>query len=37
MVFLGQLAIRDYFHDEAAVYVFHDPATGLRETVLQLA
>jgi hypothetical protein len=36
LVFLGQLRIADYFHDEAAVYVFHDPTTGRCETVLQV-
>ena len=37
LVFLGQLAVKDYFHDEAVVYVFHDPATGECCTVLQVA
>ena len=37
LVFLGQLAVKDYFHDEAAVYVFHDPATGECLSVLQVA
>jgi hypothetical protein len=36
LVFLGQMKITDYFHDEAAVYVFHDPATGRCETVIQV-
>ena len=36
LVFLGQLAVKD-FHDEAAVYVFHDPATGECRSVLQVA
>lgn len=36
LVFLGQLSVYDYFHDEAAVYVFHDPVTGACETVIQV-
>lgn len=36
LVFLGQIAIPDYFHDEAAAYVFHDPLTGQCQTVLQM-
>jgi hypothetical protein len=36
LVFLGQLKIPDYFHDEAAAYVFHDPKTGRCETVVQV-
>lgn len=36
LVFLGQLRIPDYFHDEAAAYLFHDPTTGLCETVIQV-
>ena len=36
MVFLGQVTVKDYFHDTAAVYVFHDPATDERVTVLQV-
>jgi hypothetical protein len=37
LVFLGQIDIRNYFHDEAAAYVFHDPVTGVTETVIQVA
>jgi hypothetical protein len=37
LVFLGQLTLSDYFHDEAAVYVFHDPVSGTCETVIQVA
>ncbi len=37
MVFLGQLAVPDYFHDDAAVYVFHDPATGECASIIQVA
>lgn len=37
MVFLGQLAIEDYFHDRAAVYIFHDPATGECKSITQVA
>lgn len=36
LVFLGQLAIPDYFHDEAIAYVFHDPVTKQCQTVLQM-
>jgi hypothetical protein len=36
LVFLGQLPITDYFHDDAAVYVFLDPKTGTCETVIQV-
>lgn len=36
LVFLGQLRIPDYFHDEAAAFVFHDPETGCCETVIQV-
>lgn len=36
LVFLGQLKIPNYFHDEAAAYVFHDPKTGRCETVIQV-
>jgi len=37
LVFMGQVQIPNYFHDEAAAYVFHDPATGRCETVIQVA
>ena len=36
LVFLGQVAIANYFHDEAAAYVFYDPATGQCQTLLQV-
>lgn len=36
LVFLGQVGIPDYFHDEAAAYVFHDPVTKQCQTVLQM-
>jgi hypothetical protein len=36
LVFLGQMRIPDYFHDEAAAYLFHDPKTGCCETVIQV-
>jgi hypothetical protein len=36
LVFLGQIRIPDYFHDEAAAYLFHDPTTGRCETVIQI-
>ena len=35
MVFLGQVAVDDYFHDHGAAYVFHDPATGECRTIVQ--
>jgi hypothetical protein len=37
LVFLGQLDVNDYFHDSAAVFVFHDPGTGTCETVIQVS
>lgn len=37
LVFLGQMPVKDHFHDEAAVYVFHDPATGECRSVLQIS
>jgi hypothetical protein len=36
LVFLGQMRIPNYFHDEAVAYVFHDPKTGRCETVIQV-
>ena len=36
LVFLGQMKVPDYFHDEAGAYVFHDPTTGRCETVIQV-
>jgi hypothetical protein len=36
MVFLGQLSVPDYFHDDAAIYVFHDPTTGECRCVVQV-
>lgn len=35
LVFLGQLPIDGYFHDQAAAYVFHDPEEGKCTTILQ--
>jgi hypothetical protein len=35
LVFLGQLEIAGYFHDFGTVYVFHDPATGECQTIIQ--
>lgn len=37
LVFLRQVAIPDYFHDEAVAYVFYDPATRQCQTILQTA
>lgn len=34
--FLGQVEINNYFHDEAAAYVFHDPKSDGCETVIQV-
>ncbi|NNP75167.1 hypothetical protein A7P54_01890 [Acinetobacter sp. Ac_3412] len=36
LVFLGQITIPDYFHDEAAAYVFHDPVTQQCQTIVQV-
>ena len=36
LVFLGQFPVADYFHDEAAVYVFHDPAKNAFTTFVQV-
>ena len=36
-VFLGQLELSGYFHDEASIYVFHDPKTGEFVTIAQVA
>lgn len=36
LVFLGQMRIPDYFHDEATAYLFHDPTTGRCETLIQM-
>lgn len=38
MYFLGQIKLHDceYFHDEAAAYLFFDPATGETRTVIQV-
>ena len=36
LVFLGQMKVSDYFHDEAAAYIFHDPKNGRCETVIQV-
>lgn len=35
MTFLGQVAVDHYFHDSAAVYVFHDAATGECTSIVQ--
>ena len=35
LVFLGQLKVDQYFHDLATVYVFHDPANGECQTIVQ--
>jgi hypothetical protein len=34
LVFLGQIRVQDYFHDEAAAYVFHDPKSGACQTII---
>jgi len=36
LVFLGELAIDDYFHDVAAAYVFYDATNCTCETILQM-
>jgi hypothetical protein len=35
LVFLGQIEVAGYFHDFASVYVFHDPATGGCQSIIQ--
>ena len=35
LVFLGQLPVEGYFHDQAIVYVFHDPRTNACRSILQ--
>ena len=36
MTFLGQVAVENYFHDTAAVYVFHDATTGECTSIVQM-
>ena len=36
LVFMGQVAVDNYFHDRAVLYVFHDPNANDFETVAQL-
>jgi hypothetical protein len=36
LVFLEQLDVNGYFHDAATVYVFHDPASGACESIIQV-
>lgn len=37
LVFLGQLKVDGYGHDNAVVYVFHDPQTNTCQSVMQTA
>ena len=37
MIFMGQIEVEDFFHDEAAIYIFYDPATGCCESIIQVA
>ncbi len=37
LVFLGELEVGNYFHDDARAYVFYDEASTTCETVLQVA
>ncbi|MEQ4618019.1 MAG: hypothetical protein ABN482_08220 [Corticimicrobacter sp.] len=37
LIFLGQLNIDEYFHDNTAVYLFLDPQTGTHQVVTQTA
>ena len=37
LVFLGEVEVDGYFHDDAAAYVFYDAATCTCETILQVA
>ena len=36
LVFLGDLEIKNYFHDLAKAYLFHDPKSGTTETIIQV-
>ncbi len=36
LIFMGQLKIEKYFHDEAAIYVFYDANNGKTETIIQV-
>jgi hypothetical protein len=36
LVFLGQLEVHGYFHDDAAVYVFFDEAVGTCQSIVQV-
>jgi hypothetical protein len=36
LVFLGQIDIKNYFHDLATAYVFHDPVSGECKTIIQV-
>jgi hypothetical protein len=36
LIFLGQISVEHFFHDEAAVYVFYNPKTGACETIVQI-
>ncbi len=37
LVFLGEMEVENYFHDDARVYVFYDEASATCETILQVA
>ena len=37
LVFLGQVDVEDYFHDDAAAYVFYDATNGAFDTILQVS
>jgi hypothetical protein len=37
LVFLGQVVVKEYFHDEGAVFVFHDQTSGEIQTVIQVS
>ncbi len=37
LVFLGQVNVEGYFHDDAAAYVFYDATNGACDTILQVA
>ncbi|RYG61319.1 hypothetical protein EON80_24005 [bacterium] len=36
LVFFGQVSVKDYFHDEAAVYIFHCPVSGKCHVEMQV-
>lgn len=37
LIFLGQLSVERFFHDQAAVYVFYNPKTNACHTIVQMS